>query len=90
MANPLLGRICISKPAGISTNSPVGTNDLSSGLSVTGIFNEALISMPDDPPVAYCGNGLEEVLMILICTVCIRANIKFDRQRIRYVLLISR
>jgi hypothetical protein len=41
------------------------------------------MSMPDEPGVAYAGNGLDDVLMIFISMVFIRANIKFERRKAR-------
>ena len=62
---------------------PVGTNVLSNGFKERGASRLALISMPDEPVVAYAGNGLEELLIIFISIVFIRANIKIQEMDIR-------
>jgi len=37
--------------------------------------------MPDDPFVAYCGKGLDDVLTILICIDVIAAKLSFNGTR---------
>jgi hypothetical protein len=57
MANPLLGRICASQFSGRAKNNPVGIKTLSMGAIVMGLFRKALMSIPDEPVVAYSGKG---------------------------------
>ena len=40
--------------------------------------SDALISIPDDPLVAYWGKGLADVLTIFILIADIRAKLKFQ------------
>jgi hypothetical protein len=57
MASPLLGRICASQFSGRAKNNPVGIKTLSMGAIVMGLVKKALISIPDEPVVAYSGKG---------------------------------
>jgi hypothetical protein len=45
---------------------------------VTAASNEALISIPDEPAVAYSGNALDELLIIFISIDGMRAKIGKD------------
>ena len=55
---------------------PVGINALCKGFNDCGVSRLALMSIPDDPLVAYPGNGFEEVFMIFISIDFMVANIK--------------
>jgi hypothetical protein len=65
-AKPLRGRIWASKPAGISTNKPVGISFLSNGFNTTGPGKKALKSIPADNSVLQAGNSLFDLFTILI------------------------
>src|SRR6185436_16226495 len=65
MASPLRGRTCTSYPLGISINMRVGIKTLSRGKSCRGSSRKALISIPEEPSVAYAGKSLVDLLTIL-------------------------
>ena len=71
IANPLLGRICASNPAGISKNNPVGISFLSNYFSVISSSKWANKSIPADNAVWYLGKGLFDLLMILIFIIIV-------------------
>jgi hypothetical protein len=56
---------------------------LSSGLIVTGSFRSALMSIPEEPAVAYSGKALLDLFMILTLINDMRAKISDKAQGAR-------
>jgi hypothetical protein len=75
IAKPLRGLTCASYSTGSSIKRPVGTKALSIGSSCKGSPKKALMSIPAAPSVAYCGNGLLDVLITFIFNGCIISKI---------------